>query len=71
MFKNLANENVYYKNAVYRLTKFYVPSVLNEITKDGKKYDFHFYVKYALLFAFCILIIIQVQQVTAFYIKKN
>jgi len=44
MFKNLANENVYYKNAVYRLTKFYAPSVINEITKEEKKYDFHFYV---------------------------
>jgi hypothetical protein len=44
MFKNLANENVYYKNAVYRLTKFYAPSVINEITKREKKYDFHFYV---------------------------
>jgi len=42
MFKNLANENIYYKNAVYRLTKFYAPSVLNEITKDGKKIRFSF-----------------------------
>lgn len=42
MFKNLANENIHYKKAVYRLTKFYAPSVLNEITKDGKKIRFSF-----------------------------